>query len=79
MGKGAYRGSWVSRDCHECSPLWSTNKKPLFAIRANSMELRQQHPQQVGSTKDALIDALPQASLEASVLPLNPIDDVLVK
>ena len=27
---------------------------------------------------DAVVDALPQTSLEASVMPLNPIDDVYV-
>jgi len=40
-------------------------------------ELERQNPQQVGITKDAVVDALPQASLEASVSPLNPIDDVM--
>ena len=39
-------------------------------------ELEQQNPQQVGITKDAVVDALPQTSPEASVTPLNPIDDV---
>ena len=40
-------------------------------------ELEQQNPQQVGITKDAVVDALPQTSPEASVMPLNPIDDVV--
>ena len=40
-------------------------------------ELEQPNPQQVGITKDAVVDALPQTSLEASVTPLNPIDDVV--
>ena len=39
-------------------------------------ELKRQNQQQVGSTNDAADDALPQTSLEASVTPLNPIDDV---
>ena len=39
-------------------------------------ELERQNPQQVGSTKDAVVDALPQTSPESSVMPLNPIDDV---
>lgn len=38
-------------------------------------ELERQNPQQVGITKDAVVDALPQTSPEASVMPLNPIDD----
>ena len=40
-------------------------------------ELEQQNPQQVGITKDAVVDALPQTSPEASVMPLNPADDGL--
>ena len=48
-----------------------------------SAEIRQrqeerQNQQQVRITKDAVVDALHQASLEASVMPLNPIDDVYV-
>ena len=39
-------------------------------------ELEQQTPQQVRTAKDAVVDALPQASPESSVMPLNPIDDV---
>ena len=39
-------------------------------------ELGRQNPQQVGITKDAVVDALPQTSPESSVMPLNPIDDV---
>ena len=38
-------------------------------------ELERQNQQQVGSTKDTLIDALPQTSRESSAMPLNPIDD----
>ena len=33
---------------------------------------------QVPTVKDAEVDALPQTSLEASVMPLNPINDVVV-
>ena len=40
-------------------------------------ELERQNQQQVGITKDTVVDALPQTSLEASVMPLNPIDDVV--
>ena len=39
-------------------------------------ELERQNQQQVGSTKDTLIDALPQTSRESSAMPLNPIDYV---
>ena len=37
---------------------------------------RQQQGVQVTNVKGAVVDALPQTSLEASVLPLNPVDDV---
>ena len=37
-------------------------------------ELERQNQQQVGSTKDAAVDALPQTSPEASVTPLNPLN-----
>ena len=40
-------------------------------------QLEQQTQQQVRTAKDALVDALPQASPESSVMPLNPIDDVM--
>ena len=39
-------------------------------------ELEQQTQQQVRTAKDAVVDALPQASPESSVMPLNPIYDV---
>ena len=39
-------------------------------------QLEEQNRQQVRTTKDAVVDALPQTSLEATVMPLNPIDDV---
>ena len=38
-------------------------------------ELERQNQQQVGITKDAVVHALPQTSLKASVMPLNPMDD----
>ena len=45
-----------------------------------SAELRriQQQSEQVPDAKNAEADALPQASLEAPVITLNPIDDVFV-
>ena len=49
---------------------------PTSAEIRQRQELERQTPQQVGSNKDAVVDALPQASLEASVVHLNPIDDV---
>ena len=49
---------------------------PTTAEIRQRQELEQQNPQQVGITKDAVVDALPQTSPEASVMPLNPIDDV---
>ena len=41
-------------------------------------ELEQRTQQQVRTTKDAVVDALPQTLPEASVSPVNPIDDVYV-
>ena len=38
-------------------------------------ELEQRTQQQVRTTKDAVVDALPQTSPEASVSPVNPIED----
>ena len=49
-----------------------------------SAEIHQRHelerliPEQVGITKDAVVDVLRQTSPEASVMPLNPINDVVV-
>jgi hypothetical protein len=40
------------------------------------MESEQQTQQQVRTTKDAAVDALPETAPESSVMPLNPIDDV---
>ena len=50
---------------------------PTSAEIRQRQELERQNPQQVGITKDAVVDALPQTSPEASVLPLNPIDDAV--
>ena len=50
---------------------------PTNAEIRQRMESEQQTPQQVRTTKDAVVDALPQTSPEASVSPLNPIDDVV--
>ena len=41
------------------------------------MESEQQTPQQVRTTKDAVVNALLQASPEASVMPLNPANDAV--
>ena len=49
---------------------------PTSAELRQRMEPEQQTPQQVRTTKDAVVDALPQTSPESSVMPLNPIDDV---
>ena len=45
---------------------------------AAEIRRRQQQGVQVPTVKDAEVDALPQTSLEASVMPLNPINDVVV-
>ena len=50
---------------------------PTSAEIRQRMESEQQTPQQVRTTKDAVVNALPQTSPEASVSPVNPIDDVL--
>ena len=49
---------------------------PTSAEIRQRMESEQQTPQQVRTTKDAVVNALPQTSPEASVSPVNPIDDV---
>ena len=51
---------------------------PTSAEIRQRMESEQQTPQQVRTTNDVVVDALPQASPESSVVPLNPIDDVVV-
>ena len=48
---------------------------PTSAELRQRMESEQQTPQQVRTTKDAVVDAFPQTSPESSVMPLNPIDD----
>ena len=48
---------------------------PTSAEIHQRMESEQQTPQQVRTTKDAVVDALPQASPESSLMPLNPTDD----
>ena len=44
---------------------------------AAEIRRRQQQGVQVPNVKDAEVDALPQTSLEASVMPLNPADDAV--
>ena len=39
--------------------------------------LERQIPQQVGSSKDAVVDAPPQAIVEASASPVNPVEDAV--
>jgi hypothetical protein len=51
-------------------------KLPTSAEIRQRQESEQQTPQQVRTTKDAVVDAFPQTSPESSVMPLNPIDDV---
>ena len=48
---------------------------PTSAEIRQRQKLERQTRQQVASNKDAVVDALHQASPESSVLPLNPIDD----
>jgi hypothetical protein len=50
---------------------------PTSAEIRQRQELERQIPQQVGSTKDAVVDASPQTSPESSVMPLNPVDDAV--
>ena len=52
---------------------------PTSAELRQMMEQERQNPKQVHNVKEADKDALPETSLGASVIPLNPIDDVLVK
>ena len=49
---------------------------PISAEIRQRQQLERQSQQQVRSATDAVVDALPQTSPEASVTPLNPIDDV---
>ena len=50
---------------------------PTSAEIRQRQKLKRQNQQQVDSTKDTAVDALPQTSLEASVSPLNPADDAV--
>ena len=50
---------------------------PTSAEIRQRQELERQNPQQVDSTKDAEADALPDALLDASVMPLNSFHDVV--
>ena len=50
---------------------------PTSAEIRQRQESEQQTPQQVRTTKDAAVDALPQTSPQASVSPLNPADDAV--
>ena len=47
---------------------------PTSAEIRQRQELERQNQQQVVSTKDAAVDALPQTSSEAPVSPLNPVN-----
>ena len=61
-------------------PLMETalgRELPTSAEIRQRQELERQIPQQVGSTKDAVVDASPQTSPESSVMPLNPVDDAV--
>ena len=49
---------------------------PTSAEIRQRQELERQNPQQVRTTKDAVVGALPQTSPESPVMPLNPIVDV---
>ena len=50
---------------------------PTSAEIRERQELERQNQQQVRTTKDAALDALPQTPVEASVSPLNPVDDAV--
>ena len=56
-------------------------EKVLGRDISNAAEIRRRQQQgvQAPNIKDAEVDALPQTSLEASVTPLNPIEDVVDK
>jgi len=55
-------------------------EKALGRDIPSAAEIRrlQQQSEQVPNVKDTEVDALPQTSLEASVSPLKPIDDVYI-
>ena len=50
---------------------------PTAAEIRERQELERQNQEQVRSTKDAAVDVPPQALVEASVSPLNPVDDAV--
>ena len=50
---------------------------PTSAEIRERQELERQNQEQVRTTKDAALDALPQTPVEASVSPLNPVDDAV--
>mgnify|MGYP001232923275 CR=1 FL=1 len=54
-------------------------EKVLGRDISNAAEIRRRQQQgvQAPNIKDAEVDALPEASAEASVMPLNPINDVI--
>ena len=54
-------------------------EKVLGRDISNSAEIRRRQQQgvQAPNIKDSEVDALPEASAEASVMPLNPIDNVM--
>ena len=62
----------------ENHPIRQSQDKCSSSIEAifSQQELEQRTQQQVLTAKDAVVDALPQTSPEASVMHLNPIDDV---
>ena len=50
---------------------------PSAAEIRERQELERQNQEQVRSTKDAAVDALPKTLVEASVSPLDPVDDAV--
>ena len=50
---------------------------PTAAEIREMQELERQNQQQLRTTKDAVVDAPPQILVEASVSPLNPVDDAV--
>ncbi len=50
---------------------------PSSAEIRERQEPERQNQEQVRTTKDAALDALPQTPVEASVSPLNPVDDAV--
>ena len=50
---------------------------PSAAEIRERQELERQNQEQVRSTKDAAVDALPKTLVEASMSPLDPVDDAV--